>query len=161
MQPVLERLAALVAFDTRNPPRAHTAKSPVFGYLREQRAGFTLHEWDHGDGSVTLLAVRGEPTTVFNYHLDTVPAADGWQRDPFELIVTDDRASGLGTCDIKGALAVMLDCAANSDGPLAILVTPLKRSKTAVLLASLLVAVGVYGMRIWWVMGGQYLQTFY
>ncbi|MEO5364276.1 MAG: polysulfide reductase NrfD [Magnetococcus sp. DMHC-8] len=45
--------------------------------------------------------------------------------------------------------------------PLIILVTPLKRTKTGVVLASLLVAVGVYGMRIWWVMGGQYLQSFY
>ena len=45
--------------------------------------------------------------------------------------------------------------------PFAILASPLKKFKAAVLLASLLVAVGVYGMRIWWVMGGQYLQTFY
>jgi formate-dependent nitrite reductase membrane component NrfD len=45
--------------------------------------------------------------------------------------------------------------------PLIILVTPLKRTKTGAVLASLLVAVGVYGMRIWWVMGGQYLQSFY
>ena len=45
--------------------------------------------------------------------------------------------------------------------PFIILVTPLKRSKAMVILASFLVAIGVYGMRIWWVMGGQYLQTFY
>jgi formate-dependent nitrite reductase membrane component NrfD len=45
--------------------------------------------------------------------------------------------------------------------PFVILVSPLKKFKAAVILASLLVAVGVYGMRIWWVMGGQYLQTFY
>ncbi|MCP4702581.1 MAG: polysulfide reductase NrfD [Gammaproteobacteria bacterium] len=45
--------------------------------------------------------------------------------------------------------------------PFFILVSPLKRLKAGVILASLLVAVGVYGMRVWWVMGGQYLQTFY
>lgn len=45
--------------------------------------------------------------------------------------------------------------------PFVILVTPLKRSKAMVLIASFLVAIGVYGMRIWWVYGGQYLQTFY
>lgn len=45
--------------------------------------------------------------------------------------------------------------------PLIILTTPLKKSLGAVILASLLVAVGVYGMRVWWVMGGQYLQSFY
>lgn len=45
--------------------------------------------------------------------------------------------------------------------PFIILVTPLRRSKGMVLLASFLVAFGVYGMRAWWVLGGQYLQTFY
>lgn len=45
--------------------------------------------------------------------------------------------------------------------PLIILTTPLKKSLGAVILASLLVAIGVYGMRVWWVMGGQYLQSFY
>ncbi len=45
--------------------------------------------------------------------------------------------------------------------PFAILLSPLKRMKTGIVVASFLVAIGVYGMRIWWVMGGQYLQTFY
>ncbi len=45
--------------------------------------------------------------------------------------------------------------------PFFILVTPLKKLKAGVILSALLVAVGVYGMRVWWVMGGQYLQTFY
>jgi molybdopterin-containing oxidoreductase family membrane subunit len=45
--------------------------------------------------------------------------------------------------------------------PFAILVSPLKRNKVGVLLASFCVGIGVYGMRVWWVLGGQYLQTFY
>jgi formate-dependent nitrite reductase membrane component NrfD len=45
--------------------------------------------------------------------------------------------------------------------PLFILVSPLKKLKSGVILASFLVAIGVYGMRVWWVMGGQYMQTFY
>ena len=45
--------------------------------------------------------------------------------------------------------------------PLFILVSPLKKQKYAVILACFLVAIGVYGMRVWWVMGGQYMQTFY
>jgi len=45
--------------------------------------------------------------------------------------------------------------------PFFILVSPLKKFKFAVILSAFLVAIGVYGMRIWWVMGGQYLQTFY
>jgi acetylornithine deacetylase len=117
---ILERL---VAFDTRNPPRAHTADHPVFDYLREQLAGFALTQWDHGDGSVTLLARRGAPTALFNYHLDTVPVAQGWDGDPFALRVDATRATGLGACDIKGALAAMLAAARTTTGDLAILVT--------------------------------------
>jgi molybdopterin-containing oxidoreductase family membrane subunit len=45
--------------------------------------------------------------------------------------------------------------------PFFILVSPLKRTRTGLIVASFLVAGGVYGMRIWWVLGGQYLQTFY
>ena len=45
--------------------------------------------------------------------------------------------------------------------PFLILVSPLKRTKFGIIVASLLVISGVFGMRIWWVLGGQYLQTFY
>lgn len=45
--------------------------------------------------------------------------------------------------------------------PFFILFSPLKKLKSGIIVASLLVAVGVYGMRVWWVMGGQYMQTFY
>jgi molybdopterin-containing oxidoreductase family membrane subunit len=45
--------------------------------------------------------------------------------------------------------------------PFFILVTPLRKSKPLVLASAYMVCFGVYGMRIWWVMGGQYLQTFY
>jgi molybdopterin-containing oxidoreductase family membrane subunit len=45
--------------------------------------------------------------------------------------------------------------------PFFILISPLKKLKSGIIVASFLVAVGVYGMRVWWVMGGQYMQTFY
>ncbi len=45
--------------------------------------------------------------------------------------------------------------------PIAILTSPLKRNKPSVILAAFLVCIGVYGMRVWWVMGGQFLQTFF
>ena len=45
--------------------------------------------------------------------------------------------------------------------PFFILVSPLRKTRPGIIIASFMVAIGVYGMRIWWVMGGQYLQTFY
>ena len=42
MEKMLEHLAALVAFDSRNPPRAMSADSPMFAYLRAQLPGFDI-----------------------------------------------------------------------------------------------------------------------
>ena len=118
---VLRHLESLVAFDTRNPPRAIAAEGGLFGYLRDALPGFGCTITDHGAGAVSLLATRGETDRLFNFHVDTVPVADGWSRDPFTLHVTDDRASALGACDIKGAAAAMLVAANRTQGPLALL----------------------------------------
>lgn len=118
----LEHLEALVGFDTRNPPRA-ISDDGIFDYLRRYLPGFDCHSQDHGDGCVSLLAKRGSTDTVFNFHVDTVPAADGWRDDPLRLRVTAGRAYGLGACDIKGAAACMLTAAACSEGSVALLFT--------------------------------------
>ena len=70
---VLRHLDALVSFDTRNPPRL-IGTGGIFDYLRVQLPGFRIDLIDHGDGAVSMLAVRGQPTRVFNVHIDTVPS---------------------------------------------------------------------------------------
>src|SRR5258708_7590224 len=54
----LRHLRALVAFDTRNPPRA-IGTGGIFEYLRAQLPGFDCTVTDHGAGAVSLYAVRG------------------------------------------------------------------------------------------------------
>jgi acetylornithine deacetylase len=116
----LKHLAALVGFDTRNPPRVIDTGG-IFDYLRAQLPGFTVSVTDFGAGAVALHAVRGEPKYLFNVHLDTVPDSPAWTADPHTLRVTADRAIGLGACDIKGAAAALLAAANASDGDLALL----------------------------------------
>ncbi|MEI7037113.1 acetylornithine deacetylase [Fulvimonas yonginensis] len=116
----LEHLRALVAFDTRNPPRA-IGSGGIFDYLRAQLPGFEVTVTDYGAGAVTLHAVRGQPRLLFNVHLDTVPDSPAWSADPHVLRVTAERAIGLGACDIKGAAAALLAVAQATDGPLALL----------------------------------------
>lgn len=120
LQTILQHLEQLVAFDTRNPPRAIDCEG-IFGYLRAQLPGFRCDITDHGAGAVSLLAVRGAPATVFNVHVDTVPDAPGWSGDPHRLRIGADRATGLGACDIKGAAAGLLTAAAASDADMALL----------------------------------------
>ncbi|HVR81715.1 MAG TPA: acetylornithine deacetylase [Luteimonas sp.] len=112
---VLRHLEALVSFDTRNPPRA-IGTDGIFDYLRAQLSGFRVDVTDHGAGAVSLLAVRGNPSRVFNVHLDTVPSSPAWSADPHVLRVTGGRAIGLGACDTKGAAAGLLAAAAVTQG---------------------------------------------
>lgn len=116
----LRHLAALVSFDTRNPPRAITS-SGIFEYLRAQLPGFRIDLRDHGAGAVSLLAVRGAPTRLFNVHLDTVPDSPAWTADPHTLRVSAGRAIGLGACDIKGAAACIVAAAQVTSGDAAVL----------------------------------------
>lgn len=120
---ILDRLEQLVAFDSRNPPRDLTVGSPLFSWLTEQVPEFECTVLDYGDGCLGWYARRGETDTLFNVHLDTVPVAPGWTKDPFTLEKADDRAFGLGACDIKGAAACLLTLAQNDTSPMAILFT--------------------------------------
>ncbi|HZH43569.1 MAG TPA: acetylornithine deacetylase [Lysobacter sp.] len=122
LQTVLAHLEALVSFDTRNPPRA-IGTGGIFDYLRAHLPGFRVELTDHGAGAVSLLAVRGAPTRLFNVHLDTVPSSQAWSADPLRLRVEGERAIGLGACDIKGAAAGLLAAAAAATGDAAFLFT--------------------------------------
>ena len=120
----LDHLRSLVAFDTQNPPRLIDGDAALFSYCDEAVGnGFQTRTWDHGDGHVTWLARRGNPAVLFNVHLDTVPAGEGWDSDPHRLRVSDGRAYGRGACDIKGAAAVLLNLARDNPENLAILFT--------------------------------------
>lgn len=116
----LEHLRALVAFDTRNPPRA-IGTGGIFDYLRTQLPDFDVRVTDYGAGALTLHAVRGQPRLLFNVHLDTVPGSPAWSADPHVLRVEGDCAIGLGACDIKGAAAALVAVAQATDRPLALL----------------------------------------
>ncbi|MEJ2384584.1 MAG: acetylornithine deacetylase [Xanthomonadales bacterium] len=121
---ILGHLERLVACDTQNPPRRIDGDAAIFAHCaRAVGPEFDLQTWDHGDGHVSWFAVRGNPGVLFNVHLDTVPAGDGWSGDPHHLRVSDGRAYGRGACDIKGAAAVLLHLAEQGAENLALLFT--------------------------------------
>jgi len=133
----LDHLRALVAFDTRNPPR-DIGTGGIFDYLRTHLPGFDCTVTDHGAGAVSLLAVRGTPKVLFNVHLDTVPDSPHWTASPFELRVTDTHAIGLGACDIKGAAAALLTAATQTHGDAAFLFTTDEEANDARCIAAFL-----------------------
>jgi len=87
---VLEHLRALVSFDTQNPPRNISVTSDIFVYLQQQLPGFETELFDSGDGCISLLAKRGNPELLFNFHIDTVPAAPAWTIHLQENILTQE-----------------------------------------------------------------------
>ena len=120
----LGHLKRLVAFDTQNPPRSLDAAAPIFDWIKDILGpAFDIEMTDHGKGRVSMLAVRGEPSLLFNVHLDTVPVIEGSRFPPLELTRDGDRVYGRGSCDIKGAAACLLEVACHSDQPMALLFT--------------------------------------
>ena len=128
---VLEHLEALVACDTRNPPRESKGIDALFAYVKDAlsrapaKDAWVVDEVDLGEGCRWLHARRGNDPHVplVNIHVDTVPLDAGWEGDPFRLRVTNEHAIGLGACDIKGALACFLDAVADVAAPAALLLT--------------------------------------
>jgi len=61
----------------------------------------------------------GERGLLLNSHLDTVPAAPGYTRDPYDGAVEDGRLYGLGAGDAKSCIAAMACafCRADDPGP--------------------------------------------
>ena len=122
LEDTLTHLRALVGFDTRNPPR-EIGTGGIFDYLRANLPGFDVQVTDFGAGAVNLYAVRGTPKYLFNVHMDTVPDSPHWTASPHELRVTEDRAIGLGACDIKGAAAALVAVANATQGDMALLLS--------------------------------------
>jgi acetylornithine deacetylase len=102
----LHHLKALVRCDTSNPPRK-IEQSGLIGYLNSLTF-LDPQVTDLGEGSFNIFITKGSPKYLINVHLDTVPPGDGWQSDPYELVIDNQKAIGLGACDIKGAAACLL-----------------------------------------------------
>ena len=123
LAPILARLEKLVAVDSRNPPRSAEAAQKLARLLADELPGFDISLNDLGDGCVQILAQRGQPKTLINVHMDTVPHAPGWTASPHALQRGADRVTGLGACDIKGAAACAIAAALRTSAPAAFLFT--------------------------------------
>ena len=109
-----ELTAALIRFDTENPPgRGYERCIRFLGECLE-KLGFEPEikpipggDADPENPRYWLMAELGEPgpTVYFHGHYDDVPAQS---RDQFEPRITDDTIFGRGSTDMKGGLVSMI-----------------------------------------------------
>ncbi len=105
----LELLRALVA-----TPSVSGHEAAVAAVAARHAEGWRLRAavTDHSV-SVTIAGRAPGPALAFISHLDTVPAGDGWSRDPHSAEIAGGRLHGRGAGDAKGPVAAMLAAAAD------------------------------------------------
>ena len=108
-------LRELVTAKSENPPGDERRVAELV--RREMRRfGFgepECHMLDEKRPNLIYRLKGNDPhglTTAFNAHMDTKPAGEPaqWPADPFAGDIRDGKMAGLGTCDMKGALAAMV-----------------------------------------------------
>ncbi|WGI66435.1 M20/M25/M40 family metallo-hydrolase [Neorhizobium petrolearium] len=118
----LQALARMVAIDTSFPPGlGYDAFADLMMELLtslefEFERIIVPRELWHVPGApaagerTNLIARRqtGQPVCGLYYHVDTVPVAPGWTRDPLSLTIEGDNLYGLGAADMKGTIAATL-----------------------------------------------------
>ena len=62
-----------------------------------------------------IMSIGENPSLGFLGHTDTVEFIDGWKTNPFELKLKNGKLYGLGSCDMKGGIAAMLDAISKVD----------------------------------------------
>lgn len=102
----------MVAIPTQNPPGK---EKPCAEFIRDTLQGWEIETElveapDPGRPQVVAW-LRGDgagPTLVLNGHMDTVGEGEpsAWTHSPFDPAIDGDRLYGLGSADMKGALAI-------------------------------------------------------
>jgi succinyl-diaminopimelate desuccinylase len=109
----LDLTCELVAIDSQNPGGLEAEIARFVDHLARSW-GFESRIVETAPGRCNVIAsvdAGGETCLALCGHLDTKPvgdAADRWSTNPFEVVVENDVARGLGIADMKGAIAAML-----------------------------------------------------
>ena len=106
----VDLLKAMVAI-----PSVSGAEGPVADFLAARLGAFFPNQTIRRLGRSLALDIAGTegdgPRLMLCSHIDTVPVADGWTRDPFGAEVEDDRIYGLGANDAGASVVGMIAAA--------------------------------------------------
>ncbi|QRA17724.1 dipeptidase PepV [Staphylococcus shinii] len=106
---IIEDLKGLLSIESVREDDKASSENPVgpaprkaldYMYQIAERDGFGTHDVDHIAGRIE--AGKGEDLFGILCHVDVVPAGDGWDSEPFNPVVTEDKIVARGTLDDKG-----------------------------------------------------------
>lgn len=66
-------------------------------------------------GKYLIMSIGKKAKIGFLGHTDTVEFIEGWNTNPFELNKINNKLYGLGSCDMKGGIAAMLEALSEID----------------------------------------------
>lgn len=67
-----------------------------------------IHIQKISQNKANVIGIFGRPELLINCHMDTVSPSDSWTLDPLSLNVKDGKVYGLGSCDTKGNIYMVL-----------------------------------------------------
>lgn len=110
--PMEQDLARLAADLVRMDSRSHLSNLAIAGRIAAELDGFEIERLDYVDpagvAKRALVAHRGGPGGLaLSGHMDTVPGT-GWTDDPWGGAIRDGVLHGLGSVDMKGAVAACI-----------------------------------------------------
>lgn len=75
----------------------------IYNYFKDD---FKVEKQIVEDGRFNVIVEKGEGNNVIGFysHLDTVGIVEGWNQNPLELKIEEDKAYGLGSFDMKGGM---------------------------------------------------------
>ena len=117
-----ELIRSLVTIETENPPGNEQACAEFIANWFDDRdvdARLVSKPYENRPQVVAQIG-SGDPTLVFNGHIDVVPAGDRteWSHDPYAADVEGDSLYGRGSVDMKTGVAVGMLTAVKLKEPL-------------------------------------------
>lgn len=121
LQEMMQRLIGSPSVSSVSP-KWDQSNAQVIDHLADwcETAGFRVERlpiMNHpGKFNLVATAGSGPDGLVLSGHTDTVPYDESrWHSDPFTLTQRDDRWYGLGSCDMKGFFALVLEAVRDID----------------------------------------------
>lgn len=103
----IELLKQLVSFNTICDKDNEKIVNYIEKYLNN--LGFKIEKiLDENRNDCIFASIGSNPQIAFMGHMDVVDIGSNWDKNPFELICSEGKLFGRGTCDMKGGIAAIL-----------------------------------------------------